>query len=61
MRTTVNLFNAVEFSSLETNLRKTLIDPLSRKRGKIIISREVNRNYSARGNILLVIVLYPLN
>lgn len=61
MRTTVNLFNAVEFSSLETNLRKTLINPLSRKRGKIIISREANRNYSARGNILLVIVLYPLN
>lgn len=27
MRTTVNLFNAVELSSLEINLRKTLIEP----------------------------------
>lgn len=60
MRITVNLFNAVELSSLETNLRKTLIDPFQRKRGKII-SGEVNRNYSARDNILLVIALYPLN
>lgn len=61
MRTTVNLFNSVEFSSLETNLRKSLTDTLSRKRRKIIISGEVNRNYLARGNILLIIVLYPMN
>lgn len=58
MWTQVNLLNVVLPSYLEANLRRTL--PPSREQGKIIKISDINRNYSTRGNIILAIVLYPL-